>query len=166
MLSWSFTKHSSAEFVVCESWTCYKECEHCEGYAVPCVWRLLFNYILSRASMTPNFKYSEPIFTRSRSKQVSCRLHVAKTAKLFSFFHWLTQCDYTIFTNLSLLLMTFCRKLVSKLEEKGMIYFVCTYIAIVFPWLETAFTKHFTLFQFQGQLLYEGRLLIFIKAVG
>ena len=47
--------------------------------------------------MISSFKYSECIlFTRSRLKQVPLRLHVYKTAKLFVFLHWSTQCECTI----------------------------------------------------------------------
>ena len=67
-LSWSFIENSSVEFAVCEGRTC----KQCERYAVPNVWRFLFNYFLVR----PNFKYSKRIFVCTQFKQLSCRLHV------------------------------------------------------------------------------------------
>ena len=57
---------------------------------------VFFFKLLSRASMTPNFKRSKCIFTHSWLKQVPWRLHVYKPAKLFAFFHWSTQHGHTI----------------------------------------------------------------------
>ena len=81
------------------------------SYCMPCtlVWNSLFMYgilcltvafsvsLLSWASMTPNFKCSERIFTRSWLKQVSWQLHV-KAGQVISIFHWSTQRGRSITT--------------------------------------------------------------------
>ena len=55
--------------------------------------------LVSRASMTRNFKYSKCIFMYSGLKQLSLMTIACKMAKLFTCFHWWTQrgCTITIF---------------------------------------------------------------------